>query len=82
MQNADSTDIYTISRTWADLVKRARAKQLKPDEYNSLTFTVSNLGMFGADTFDAVLPPGETLSLTGFGQNLPPPFSCCCASMA
>ena len=58
LQNADSTDIYTISRNWADLVKRARAKQLQPQEYNSLTFTLSNLGMFGADTFDAILPPG------------------------
>jgi pyruvate dehydrogenase E2 component (dihydrolipoamide acetyltransferase) len=45
-------------RNWADLVKRARAKQLQPDEYNSGTFTISNLGMFGVDTFDAILPPG------------------------
>ena len=58
-QDADSTDVYTISRNWADLVKRARAKQLRPEEYNSLTFTLSNLGMFGADQFDAILPPGE-----------------------
>jgi hypothetical protein len=45
-------------RNWADLVKRARGKQLQPDEYNSGTFTISNLGMFGVDTFDAILPPG------------------------
>lgn len=57
-QDADSTDIYQISRNWADLVKRARAKQLAPDEYNSGNFTISNLGMFGADKFDAILPPG------------------------
>jgi hypothetical protein len=50
---------YLLScRNWADLVKRARAKQLQPDEYNSGTFTISNLGMFGVDTFDAILPPG------------------------
>lgn len=58
-QDADSTDIYQISRNWADLVKRARSKQLAPDEYNSGNFTISNLGMFGADTFDAILPPGN-----------------------
>jgi hypothetical protein len=52
------TDIYQLSRNWADLVKRARGKQLAPDEYNSGTFTISNLGMFGVDTFDAILPPG------------------------
>lgn len=58
LKDADATDIYTMSRQWADLVKRARGKQLAPDEYNSGTFTISNLGMFGVDTFDAILPPG------------------------
>jgi pyruvate dehydrogenase E2 component (dihydrolipoamide acetyltransferase) len=55
---ADRTDLYSLSRSWADLVERARAKQLKPDEYSSGTFTLSNLGMFGVDRFDAILPPG------------------------
>lgn len=58
IKDADSTDIYQISRNWADLVKRARAKQLTPDEFQSGTFTISNLGNFGADVFDAILPPG------------------------
>lgn len=54
-----------ISRNWADLVKRARSKQLAPDEFQSGTFTISNLGNFGADTFDAILPPGgETLQVS------------------
>ena len=43
-----------------DLVKRARGKQLAPDEYSSGNFFISNMGMFGADTFDAILPPGGT----------------------
>lgn len=59
VQDADSTDIYQISRVWSDLVKRARSKQLAPDEYHSGNFTISNLGMFGADKFDAILPPGR-----------------------
>ncbi len=59
LQNADQMDIYSLSRTWKDLVKRARSKQLKPDEYSTGTFTLSNLGMFGVSSFDAILPPGQ-----------------------
>lgn len=59
LKNADQIDIYSLARTWQDLVNRARAKQLQPDEYNSGTFTISNLGMFGVNSFDAILPPGQ-----------------------
>ncbi len=59
LQQADRADIYSLSRTWKDLVDRARAKKLQPEEYNSGTFTLSNLGMFGVDRFDAILPPGQ-----------------------
>ncbi len=58
LKNADKTDLFELSRQWADLVKRSRSKQLQPNEYNSGTFTLSNLGMFGVDRFDAILPPG------------------------
>jgi pyruvate dehydrogenase E2 component (dihydrolipoamide acetyltransferase) len=58
LANADKTDIYSMARTWADLVSRARSKQLQPEEYSTGTFTLSNLGMFGVDRFDAILPPG------------------------
>ncbi|MDJ0632459.1 MAG: dihydrolipoamide acetyltransferase family protein [Xenococcaceae cyanobacterium MO_188.B29] len=59
LRNADQMDIYSLSRSWKDLVNRARAKQLQPDEYSTGTFTLSNLGMFGVSTFDAILPPGQ-----------------------
>ena len=59
LQNADKMDIYSLSRSWKDLVDRSRSKQLQPQEYNSGTFTLSNLGMFGVDRFDAILPPGQ-----------------------
>ena len=59
LRGADQMDIYSLSRTWKDLVARSRAKQLAPEEYNSGTFTLSNLGMFGVDSFDAILPPGQ-----------------------
>ena len=58
LANADKTDIYLMARNWADLVARARSKQLQPEEYSTGTFTLSNLGMFGVDRFDAILPPG------------------------
>ncbi|KAF5809395.1 putative dihydrolipoyllysine-residue acetyltransferase [Helianthus annuus] len=58
LQNADKVDIYSLSRKWKELVDKARAKQLQPHEYTTGTFTLSNLGMFGVDRFDAILPPG------------------------
>merc|ERR1712151_1030061 len=58
LKDADATDIYQLSRNWGDLVKRSREKKLAPDEFNSGTFTVSNLGMFGVHKFDALLPVG------------------------
>jgi pyruvate dehydrogenase E2 component (dihydrolipoamide acetyltransferase) len=70
LKNADQYDIYSLSRTWADLVARSRSKQLQPDEYNSGTFTLSNLGMFGVDRFDAILPPGQG-SILAIGASRP-----------
>ena len=58
LRGADRTDLYEMSRQWKDLVKRSRSKQLQPEEYSTGTFTLSNLGMFGVDRFDAILPPG------------------------
>jgi len=70
LKAADQQDIYSLSRTWQDLVARSRSKQLQPDEYNSGTFTISNLGMFGVDSFDAILPPGQG-SILAIGASKP-----------
>lgn len=70
LKDADNVDLYTMSRNWADLVKRARAKQLSPDEFTTGTFTISNLGMFGVDSFDAILPPG-TAAILAVGGSKP-----------
>ncbi|MEN9206121.1 MAG: dihydrolipoamide acetyltransferase family protein [Thermostichales cyanobacterium DRC_bins_46] len=59
LTHVDRSDLYELSRRWKDLVERARRKQLQPEEYTSGTFTLSNLGMFGVDRFDAILPPGQ-----------------------
>lgn len=58
LMNVDETDLYSLSRAWKDMVKRAGEKKLSPAEYSSGTFVISNLGMFGVDQFDAILPPG------------------------
>lgn len=70
LQNADQQDIYSLSRTWKDLVERSRTKQLQPAEYSSGTFTLSNLGMYGVDRFDAILPPG-TGAILAIGASRP-----------
>lgn len=70
LNNVDKTDIYSLSRTWKDLLYRARKKELKSNEYSNGTFTLSNLGMFGVDTFDAILPP-EQGSILAIGASKP-----------
>ncbi|GMH41664.1 hypothetical protein BSKO_09574 [Bryopsis sp. KO-2023] len=70
LKDCDTTDIYTMSRNWGDLVKRARAKKLTPDEFTTGTFTISNLGMFGVDSFDAILPVG-TAAILAVGGSKP-----------
>lgn len=70
LQDADKLDIYTLSRKWKELVDKARAKQLQPPEYSTGTFTLSNLGMFGVDRFDAILPPG-TGAIMAVGSSQP-----------
>jgi pyruvate dehydrogenase E2 component (dihydrolipoamide acetyltransferase) len=70
LKQANRLDLYEISRRWKDLVERARQKQLQPDEYNSGTFTLSNLGMFGVDRFDAILPPNQG-SILAIGASRP-----------
>ncbi|KAL5096133.1 hypothetical protein RYX36_000460 [Vicia faba] len=74
LQDADKLDLYLLSQKWKELVAKARSKQLQPHEYNSGTFTLSNLGMFGVDRFDAILPPGqETPNTLPSSHFLPPP---------
>ncbi|KAL3367898.1 hypothetical protein AABB24_008996 [Solanum stoloniferum] len=74
LQDADKLDLYLLSQKWKELVEKARAKQLQPHEYNSGTFTLSNLGMFGVDRFDAILPPGQG-AIMAVGASKPTPVA-------
>lgn len=69
LRKANTMDIYSLGREWKDLVGKAKAKKLTPDEYNSGTFAISNLGMFGVSSFEAILPPGMGSILAIGGSN-------------
>ncbi len=60
---ANRLSLRQIARVAHDLIERARARTLKPEEMQGSTFTVSNLGMFGIDSFTAVINPPESAIL-------------------
>jgi pyruvate dehydrogenase E2 component (dihydrolipoamide acetyltransferase) len=59
IRHADRKTLRAIATESRDLVERARARKLKPEEYTGSTFSLSNLGMFGIDEFTAVINPPE-----------------------
>lgn len=65
---AHTKTLSQISLEMKDLATRARAKKLKPDEYQGGTTAVSNLGMFGIEEFSAIInPPHATILAVGAG---------------
>jgi pyruvate dehydrogenase E2 component (dihydrolipoamide acetyltransferase) len=72
IRNADLKGIGVISAEVRDLVDRAKRRQLKTHEIQGATFTVSNLGMFGIDQFDAIInPPAACILAIGRIQRVP-----------
>jgi pyruvate dehydrogenase E2 component (dihydrolipoamide acetyltransferase) len=63
LNDTANTDVYQLGREWSGLVKKARSTGLSPADYAGGNFTISNLGMFGVDQFDAILPPNQTAIL-------------------
>jgi pyruvate dehydrogenase E2 component (dihydrolipoamide acetyltransferase) len=61
VRDAHKKSLREISEAVKDLATRARAKKLKPDEYQGGTITVSNLGAFGVEFFDAIINPPQAL---------------------
>merc|ERR1711871_658322 len=59
LKNADKSDLYSLGREWKEMVPRAMEGKLKPDEFQTGTFTISNLGMFGVSNFVSILPPNQ-----------------------
>jgi len=66
---AETKGLKAISAEIKDMAARARAKKLKPEEYQGGTFSVSNLGMFGITSFASIVnqPHGAIMSV-GAGE--------------
>jgi pyruvate dehydrogenase E2 component (dihydrolipoamide acetyltransferase) len=69
IRNAETKSLSTISNEMKDFAARARARKLKPNEYQGGTTSVSNLGMYGIKDFTAVInPPQSTILAVGTGE--------------
>ena len=69
VRNAETKSLSTISNEMKELAARARAKKLKPQEYQGGATSVSNLGMYGIKDFTAVInPPQSTILAVGTGE--------------
>ncbi|MBV8184107.1 MAG: pyruvate dehydrogenase complex dihydrolipoamide acetyltransferase [Hyphomicrobiales bacterium] len=69
VRKAQAKTLSAISNEMKDLAQRAKARKLKPQEYEGGTTAVSNLGMFGVTNFSAVInPPQSTILAVGTGE--------------
>ena len=59
IRNADQKDIVKISSEMKDLAQRARENALKPEEFQGGGFSISNLGMYGVKSFNAIVNPPQ-----------------------
>ena len=72
IRDADTKSLSNISKEMKELAEKARAKKLMPNEYQGGSFSISNLGMFGIDNFDAVInPPHGAILAVGRGIKKP-----------
>jgi pyruvate dehydrogenase E2 component (dihydrolipoamide acetyltransferase) len=72
IKDACHKTLSAISNEMKDLAARAKARKLKPEEYQGGTTAISNLGMFGIKDFCAVInPPHATILAVGAGEKRP-----------
>ncbi|ETD01485.1 2-oxo acid dehydrogenase subunit E2 [Rhodobacter capsulatus] len=72
LQDADTKSLSQLSAQMKDLAKRARDRKLAPHEYQGGSFAISNLGMMGIESFDAVInPPHGAILAVGAGVKKP-----------
>lgn len=64
IKEAETKSLLQISREVKDMAARAREKKLKPNEFDGGTLTVSNLGAWGVESFDAIVNPPQALILS------------------
>jgi len=69
IRKAETKSLSTISAEMKDFAARARARKLKPEEYQGGTTAISNLGMYGIKDFTAVInPPHATILAVGTSE--------------
>jgi pyruvate dehydrogenase E2 component (dihydrolipoamide acetyltransferase) len=69
IRKADTKSLVVISNEMKDYAARARARRLKPEEYQGGTTAISNLGMYRVEEFAAVInPPHATILAIGTGE--------------
>lgn len=69
VRDAQAKTLSAISAEMKDLAARARERRLAPEEYQGGTTSLSNLGMFGVSSFDAVInPPHGTILAVGAAE--------------
>ena len=61
IQQAETKSVLQISKEVKDMAARAKEKKLKPSEFDGGTVTVSNLGAWGIESFDAIVNPPQAL---------------------
>lgn len=72
LRDAEAKTLSAISREMKDLAARARDRMLAPAEYAGGSISVSNLGMFGVESFDAIInPPQAAILAIGAGSTKP-----------
>ena len=64
IKQAETKSLLTISREVKDLAGRAKQRKLRPDEFDGGTITVSNLGAWGVESFDAIINPPQAAILS------------------
>jgi pyruvate dehydrogenase E2 component (dihydrolipoamide acetyltransferase) len=64
IKEADTKSLLAISRAVKDFAARAKDKKLRPDEFDGGTITVSNLGAWGIESFDAIINPPQAAILS------------------
>ena len=72
IRDAEAKSLSKLSKEMKELAEKARSKKLMPNEYHGGSFSISNLGMFGIDNFDAVInPPHGAILAVGAGLKKP-----------
>jgi len=66
INEADKKSVFEIAEVRESITKRAIEGKQRPEDISEVTFTISNLGMFGIESFDPIITPGQ-VGILGVG---------------